>query len=63
MCTDSLIVPPQDFNPRIHITDSDFASITLDGSLCDSRGQLGPDGFAEVIRRQVRGLSSRMNAH
>ena len=44
----------QDFHPRIHITDSDFASITQDGALCDTKGQLGPDEFANVIRRQVR---------
>ena len=43
----------QDFTPCIHITDSDFASITKDGTLCDAKGQLGPDEFADVIRRQV----------
>ena len=46
-------VTPQDFTPCIHITDSDFASITQDGALCDANGQLGPDEFADVIRRQV----------
>ena len=49
-------VTPQDFTPCIHITDSDFASITQDGALCDANGQLGPDEFADVIRRQVGGL-------
>ena len=43
----------QDFTPCIHITDSDFASITQDGALCDANGQLGPDEFADAIRRQV----------
>ena len=32
----------QDFKPRIHVTDSDFASITENGALCDESGQLGP---------------------
>ena len=45
---------PQDFHPRIHITDSDFVSITDDGRLCDENGQLGPAEFEAVIRRQVR---------
>ena len=43
----------QDFRPRIHITNSDFASITQNGALCDVNGHLGPDEFADVIRRQV----------
>ena len=38
----------------MHITDSDFASITLDGTLCDARGQLGPDEFVEVCVRSAR---------
>ena len=44
---------PQDFYPRIHITDSDFASITENGALCDANGHLGQTEFANVIRRQV----------
>ena len=44
----------QDFNPRIHITESDFVSITDDGRLCDANGQLGPAEFEAVIRRQAR---------
>ena len=39
----------QDFNPRIHMTDSDFASITDDGTLCDSNGQLGPVRIIQFI--------------
>ena len=31
----------QDFEPRIHVTDSDFASITENGRLCDENGQMG----------------------
>ena len=49
----------QDFHPRIHMTDSDFASITLDGKLCDAKGQLGPREFEEVMRRQVPVIISR----
>ena len=45
----------QDFHPRIHITDSDFASITDNGNLCDGKGQLGQAEFADVIRRQASG--------
>ena len=47
----------QDFRPRIHITNSDFASITQNGALCDVNGHLGPDEFADVIRRQVTTLT------
>uniref|UniRef100_A0A7S0MVB5 EF-hand domain-containing protein n=2 Tax=Cryptomonas curvata TaxID=233186 RepID=A0A7S0MVB5_9CRYP len=46
-----------DFTPRIHISDSDFASITQDGELCDARGQLGLDEFERVMRRQIRHLA------
>ncbi len=45
---------PQDFRPRIHMTASDFSSITADGSLCDSGGQLGAPEFETVMRKQVR---------
>ena len=44
----------QDFHPCIHITDSDFASITHDGKLCDAEGHLGPREFEDVMRRQAR---------
>ena len=43
----------QDFQPRIHVTSSDFASITDNGALCDENGQLGPVEFENVIRRQI----------
>ena len=55
-------VTRQDFHPRIHITDSDFASITEDGALCDARGQLGPHEFADVIRRQARPARGRLES-
>ena len=47
----------QDFVPRIHVTPSDFASITDNGALCDGRGQLGPAEFEAVMRRQIRHLA------
>ena len=43
----------QDFHPRIYLTDSDFASITHNGKLCDAKGQLGPSEFEDVMRRQM----------
>mmetsp|Transcript_67340 Transcript_67340/g.179747 ORF Transcript_67340/g.179747 Transcript_67340/m.179747 type:complete len:641 (-) Transcript_67340:424-2346(-) len=49
-----------DFTPRIHMSDSDFASITNDGALCDSRGQLGPAEFETVMRLQIRHLTQSM---
>ena len=51
---DSACPELQEFRPRIHITGSDFASITHDGALCDANNQLGPEEFADVIRRQAR---------
>jgi hypothetical protein len=43
---------PQDFSPRIHISDSDFAIITRNGALCDPGGGLGPTAF-ETVRIQA----------
>ena len=42
----------QDFKPAIHLTDSDFQSITA--GLCKPDGQLGPLEFEVVMRRQLR---------
>jgi hypothetical protein len=42
----------QDFKPRIHLTDSDFQSITA--GLCTPDGQLGPLEFEAVMRRQIK---------
>ena len=44
----------QDFTPRVHVTASDFASITKNGELCDETGQLGPAEFEDVMRKQAR---------
>ena len=35
----------QNFRPRMHLTHSDFASITEEGRLCDHNGHLGPREF------------------
>ncbi len=35
----------QEFKPRIHVSESDFATITLNGQLCDADGCLGPRSF------------------
>ena len=43
----------QNFHPRIHLTESDFASITDGGILCDSGGFLGPAEFEAAMRKQV----------
>jgi hypothetical protein len=42
----------QDFKPRIHLTDSDFQSITK--GLCKTDGELGPVEFEAVMRRQIK---------
>ncbi len=48
----------QDFRPRIHLTESDFASITANGALCGPDGQLGAVEFENVMRKQVRNISA-----
>ena len=44
-------LPEQDFKPRIHVTNSDFASITENGVLCDENGQMGQ--ACECLGRQL----------
>ena len=43
----------QDFRPRIHLTQSDFASFTAGGRLCGADGQLGASEFETAMRKQV----------
>ncbi len=43
----------QDLYPRIHLTESDFASITRQGAHCSTRGTLGPRQFEAAMREQV----------
>ena len=49
----------QDFEPRIHLSDSDFAVITQNGALCDATGRLGPAEFETVMRQQIRSYHQR----
>ena len=43
----------QDFTPRIHVSEEDFAIITRDGVLLDDDGQLRAPQFEEAMRLQV----------
>ena len=43
----------QPFQPKLHMTDADFHSITLNGKLCDEEGGLGWKEFELVMREQV----------
>ncbi len=45
---------PQGFEPKIHMTDSDFTSITGNGALCGADSRLGREGFEVLMREQVR---------
>ena len=53
-CAERARCTVQDFTPRIHMSASDFASITQNGDLCDETGQLGPAHFEDVMRKQAR---------
>ena len=45
----------QNLQPRVHLTESDFAVITDNGRLCTGRpNHLGPDEFEHVMRRQLQ---------
>ena len=48
----NLYIIRQEFSPRIHLSDSDFASFT-EGH-CDADGTLGPAGFELAMRRQIK---------
>jgi hypothetical protein len=41
------------FQPKLHMTDADFLSITRNGELCDEDGGLGAREFELVMREQV----------
>jgi hypothetical protein len=49
----------QDFRPRIHVSESDFATITMDGKLCNSDGRLGKSQFEAVFRRMLKLYTQR----
>jgi hypothetical protein len=44
----------QNFTPRIHISEEDFASITRYGKLLDGEGHLGFVEFEHVMRSQIK---------
>ena len=43
----------QNFSPWIHLTPSDFESLTRHGDLCNKAGALEFAGFETVMREQV----------
>ena len=43
----------QPLQPKLHMTDTDFLSITRNGKLCDDEGGLGEREFELVMREQV----------
>ena len=43
----------QDFRPQIHLTESDFNSITDGGRLCGPGGRLNQAEFETVMRSQA----------
>ena len=53
-------MPEQNFQPRIHVTEADFAVLTEHGRLCakgDGHMQIGD--FEEAMRRQMRFYAQR----
>jgi hypothetical protein len=53
---------PQPFQPKLHITNADFLSITHNGQLCDAEGGLGLREFELVMRDQVLCVPARVGA-
>jgi hypothetical protein len=43
----------QDFEPRMHVADSDFRELTR-GKALNEAGELGPEVFEQIIREQIR---------
>jgi hypothetical protein len=43
----------QPFQPKLHVSDADFLSMTHNGKLCDEEGGLGEREFEQVMREQV----------
>ena len=43
----------QPFQPKLHMTDADFRTITLNGVLCDKAVGLGAVEFEQVMREQA----------
>ncbi len=49
----------QPFQPKLHITNADFLSITRNGQLCDAEGGLGLEEFELVMRDQAMHARAR----
>jgi hypothetical protein len=49
----------QDFKPRIHISESDYAVLTKGWALCDEDGNLGPEQFEAALRNQMKLFTQR----
>ena len=43
----------QSFQPKLHMTESDFETFTHNGSLCDDEGGLGLQNFEDLMRNEV----------
>jgi len=52
-----------DYNPKIYISESDLASITMNGSLCNHRGCIGVTEFDKIMRNQVIGRKYMQNSY
>jgi hypothetical protein len=46
-------IETQDFEPRMHVADSDFRELTKNKAL-DENGDIGPQAFEQIIREQIR---------
>ena len=49
----------QNFQPRIHFTESDYMILTRDGSVCDTAGKLGRAEFEACMREQINFYAQR----
>ena len=43
----------QDFKPPIHMSDSDFVSLTANTTRCDANGCIGLEAFDRIMRQQL----------
>ena len=44
----------QNFTPRIHLSEADFANMTMNGALCNHDGELDLKAFELMIREQIK---------
>jgi hypothetical protein len=43
----------QDFKPPIHMSESDFVSLTANRTICDAHGCIGFEDFDRIMRQQL----------